>query len=103
MAHTDVVPVEDETLWEHPPFSATIDRERVYGRGADDDKADVVAYCMALVLLALELQLLTRLLVDPYAPAPIRVGLRPQASGPSGPAARKRFTTRTQPCSMMRW
>src|SRR5713226_531318 len=52
MSHTDVVPVEDETLWEHPPFSATIDRGRVYGRGADDDKADVVAYCMALVLLA---------------------------------------------------
>src|SRR3981081_3251360 len=51
MSHTDVVPVEDETLWEHPPFSATIDRGRVYGRGADDDKADVAAHCMALVLL----------------------------------------------------
>lgn len=52
MSHTDVVPVEDETLWEHPPFSASIDRERIYGRGADDDKADVAAQCMALVLLA---------------------------------------------------
>jgi acetylornithine deacetylase/succinyl-diaminopimelate desuccinylase-like protein len=51
MAHTDVVPVEDETLWEHPPFSGTIDRGRVYGRGADDDKTDVAAHCMALVLL----------------------------------------------------
>src|SRR5436309_5858246 len=51
MSHADVVPVEDETLWEHPPFSGTIDRGRVYGRGADDDKADVVAYCMAMVLL----------------------------------------------------
>jgi len=51
MSHTDVVPVEDESLWEHPPFSGTIDRDRVYGRGADDDKADVVAHCMALVLL----------------------------------------------------
>ena len=51
MAHTDVVPVEDETLWEHPPFSGTLDRGRIYGRGADDDKADVVAYCMSLVLL----------------------------------------------------
>src|SRR5579859_6099938 len=54
MSHTDVVPVEDETLWEHPPFSGTLDRGRVYGRGADDDKADVVAHCMALVLLARE-------------------------------------------------
>ncbi|MGI9145853.1 MAG: M20 family metallopeptidase [Chloroflexota bacterium] len=51
MSHTDVVPVEDESLWEHPPFSGTIDRNRVYGRGADDDKTDVVAHCMALVLL----------------------------------------------------
>jgi acetylornithine deacetylase/succinyl-diaminopimelate desuccinylase-like protein len=51
MSHTDVVPVEDESLWEHPPFSGTIDRGRIYGRGADDDKADVVAHCMALVLL----------------------------------------------------
>jgi acetylornithine deacetylase/succinyl-diaminopimelate desuccinylase-like protein len=51
MSHTDVVPVEDESLWEHPPFSGTLDRGRVYGRGADDDKGDVVAHCMALVLL----------------------------------------------------
>src|SRR5258707_2276094 len=26
MSHTDVVPVEDENLWEHTPLSATIDR-----------------------------------------------------------------------------
>ena len=51
MSHTDVVPVEDESLWEHPPFSGTVDRGRVYGRGADDDKADVAAYCMAMVIL----------------------------------------------------
>jgi acetylornithine deacetylase/succinyl-diaminopimelate desuccinylase-like protein len=51
MSHLDVVPVEDESLWEHPPFSGAIDKGRVYGRGADDDKADVTAYCMALVLL----------------------------------------------------
>jgi acetylornithine deacetylase/succinyl-diaminopimelate desuccinylase-like protein len=51
MSHTDVVPVEDESLWEHPPFSGTLDRGRVYGRGSDDDKADVVAHSMALVLL----------------------------------------------------
>ena len=51
MSHTDVVPVEDESLWEHPPFSGTIDRGRIYGRGADDDKADVAAYCMAMLLL----------------------------------------------------
>ena len=51
MSHTDVVPVEDETLWEHPPFSGTLDRGRIYGRGSDDDKADVVAQAMTLILL----------------------------------------------------
>ena len=51
MSHSDVVPVEDETLWEHPPFSGTIDQGRVYGRGADDDKGDVVAHGMAMILL----------------------------------------------------
>src|SRR5205823_3020018 len=51
MSHTDVVPVEDESLWEHPPFSGTLDRGRIYGRGADDDKGDVVAHLMAVVLL----------------------------------------------------
>src|SRR5213079_970697 len=51
MSHTDVVPVEDESLWEHPPFSGALDRGRIYGRGADDDKADVAAFCMAMVLL----------------------------------------------------
>src|SRR6476660_4063418 len=51
MSHTDVVPVEDESLWEHPPFSGTIDKGRIYGRGADDDKADVVAQAMALLIL----------------------------------------------------
>src|SRR5690242_13730430 len=34
LSHTDVVPVEDPALWEHPPFSGTLDRGRVYGRGA---------------------------------------------------------------------
>lgn len=52
MSHSDVVPVEDETLWEHPPFSGTIDKDRVYGRGADDDKGDVTAHGMAMILLA---------------------------------------------------
>ena len=51
MSHSDVVPVEDESLWEHGPFSGTIDKDRVYGRGADDDKGDVTAHGMAMILL----------------------------------------------------
>jgi acetylornithine deacetylase/succinyl-diaminopimelate desuccinylase-like protein len=51
MSHTDVVPVEDESLWEYPPFSGAIANGRIYGRGADDDKADAVAHAMALILL----------------------------------------------------
>ncbi|HKE04210.1 MAG TPA: M20/M25/M40 family metallo-hydrolase, partial [Blastocatellia bacterium] len=42
MGHTDVVTV-DPTKWKHPPFSATREGGYVYGRGATDDKDNVVA------------------------------------------------------------
>jgi carboxypeptidase PM20D1 len=45
MAHQDVVPVEPgtETGWTHPPFSGTVADGYVWGRGAIDDKAMLVA------------------------------------------------------------
>jgi acetylornithine deacetylase/succinyl-diaminopimelate desuccinylase-like protein len=50
MAHTDVVNV-DPAKWTHPPFSATRDGGYVYGRGAVDDKDNVAAGLMMMLLL----------------------------------------------------
>ncbi len=51
MSHTDVVPVEDESKWRFPPFSATIAEGRVFGRGASDCKGLLTAQLMAMRLL----------------------------------------------------
>jgi acetylornithine deacetylase/succinyl-diaminopimelate desuccinylase-like protein len=50
MAHTDVVTV-DPKKWTFPPFSATRDGGYVYGRGTVDDKDNVAAALMTMVLL----------------------------------------------------
>ena len=50
MGHTDVVNV-DPAKWTHPPFSATRADGYVYGRGAVDDKDNVTASLMTLLLL----------------------------------------------------
>jgi acetylornithine deacetylase/succinyl-diaminopimelate desuccinylase-like protein len=51
MSHTDVVPVGEESKWRFPPFSATIDGDRLYGRGASDCKGLLTAQLMAMRLL----------------------------------------------------
>ncbi|HSA55187.1 MAG TPA: M20/M25/M40 family metallo-hydrolase [Gemmatimonadaceae bacterium] len=50
MAHTDVVNV-DTTKWRFPPFSAARDSGYVYGRGAVDDKDNLAASLMLMLLL----------------------------------------------------
>ena len=50
MAHTDVVNV-DPKKWTHPPFSATRESGYVYGRGTVDDKDNVAASLMVMLLL----------------------------------------------------
>ena len=51
MSHTDVVPVEDETKWQFPPFSATIHEGRIFGRGSSDCKGLLTCQLMAIRLL----------------------------------------------------
>jgi acetylornithine deacetylase/succinyl-diaminopimelate desuccinylase-like protein len=50
MGHTDVVNV-DPKKWTHPPFGATRDGGYVYGRGTVDDKDNVVAGLMVMLML----------------------------------------------------
>jgi acetylornithine deacetylase/succinyl-diaminopimelate desuccinylase-like protein len=50
MGHTDVVNV-DPKKWRFPPFSATRDGGYVYSRGAIDDKDNVVAGLMVMLML----------------------------------------------------
>jgi acetylornithine deacetylase/succinyl-diaminopimelate desuccinylase-like protein len=50
MAHTDTVNV-DPKKWTHPPFGAVRDGGWVYGRGTVDDKDNVAAAMMVMLLL----------------------------------------------------
>jgi carboxypeptidase PM20D1 len=51
MAHLDVVPVEEDAPWQHPPFGAEIHDGAVWGRGTLDDKGELVAICVAVETL----------------------------------------------------
>lgn len=48
MAHLDVVPVDEDAPWRHPPFSAEVADGAVWGRGTLDDKGALVAICEAV-------------------------------------------------------
>ena len=45
--HTDVVPPGNENSWKYPPFSATIDGGKLYGRGAEDMKSNIACFISA--------------------------------------------------------
>jgi carboxypeptidase PM20D1 len=53
MAHQDVAPVAPGTegLWKQPPFSGAVDGEFVWGRGAWDDKGNLIAQLEAVEML----------------------------------------------------
>ena len=50
--HMDVVDPGDENAWKYPPFSATIEDNKLYGRGSTDMKSGL----MAMVIAMMELQ-----------------------------------------------
>lgn len=47
-AHQDVVPADDPSQWDHPPFAGTIEDGHLYGRGALDDKSAMMAQLEAV-------------------------------------------------------
>jgi acetylornithine deacetylase len=72
--HIDVVPVGAPVLWTHPPFSGHIDGDRLYGRGAADMKAGIVAFTMAI-------QALRRLGLEPAAPVYLQSVVEEECTG----------------------
>ena len=45
------MPAGDNTLWKYPPFSATINNDKIYGLGTADMKSGLMAAIMAVKLL----------------------------------------------------
>jgi acetylornithine deacetylase/succinyl-diaminopimelate desuccinylase-like protein len=50
-AHHDVQPPGDSALWDTEPFEATLRGDRLFGRGASDDKSGIITHLTSLKTL----------------------------------------------------
>ena len=80
MAHLDVVPVDGDATWQHPPFGADIVDGEIWGRGTLDDKGSLAGICEAV----------ERLLERDFVPAQdvwLSFGCDEEVMGVAAPAA----------------
>jgi len=63
-AHHDVQPENDPADWDSPPYEPTERDGRLYGRGAADDKAGIMAHVGALRALGDDLPVTVRLFIE---------------------------------------
>jgi cysteinylglycine-S-conjugate dipeptidase len=63
-AHHDVQPENDPADWDSPPFEPVVRGDRLYGRGAADDKAGIAVHIGALRALGDDLPVTVRFFIE---------------------------------------